>query len=89
MTASSKSVHALLATLALLAGSSSAVADCPAPLNHTFHRLQDSAPLPLYRTLGEVIPERGTASLPLRTGDLSLSTTNTWHAAWSLKSSGC
>jgi glutathione peroxidase len=48
--------------LALLAGSSSAAADCPSLLNHTFPRLQDSAPLSLYRTPGEVIPERGTAS---------------------------
>jgi hypothetical protein len=88
MTSPSKFVHALLAALALLTGSSAAAADCPALLNHTFTRLQDSAPLSLYRTLGEVIPELGTASFPLRTSDLSLSRTNTWHAAWSLKSSG-
>jgi hypothetical protein len=89
MTASSKFVHALLAILALLAGSSSIAADCPAWLNHTCPRLQDSAPPSLYRTHGEVIPEKGTVSFPLRTSDFSLSTTNTWHSAWSLKSSGC
>ena len=86
MTVSRKFVHAFLTSLALLAGTSSAAADAPSLLNHTCPHLQDSAPLPLYRTLGEVIPERGTASLPLRTGDLSLSTTNTWHAAWSRRS---
>lgn len=62
MTAASKFVHALLASLVLLAGSSSIAADCPAWLNHTCPRLQDSAPLSLYRTPGEVIPEVGTAS---------------------------
>ena len=62
MTASSKFVHALLASLALLAGTSSAAADAPSLLNHTFPRLQDSAPPSLYRTLGEVIPEMSTAS---------------------------
>ncbi len=62
MATSSKFVHAVLATLALLAGSSSAAADCPALLNHTFPRLQDSAPPSLCRTPGEVIPEPGTAS---------------------------
>ena len=62
MAAASKFVHALLATLALLAGSSSAAADCTALLNHTCPRLLDSAPLSLYRTLGKVIPELGTAS---------------------------
>ena len=62
MTVSRKFVHAFLTSLALLAGTSSAAAGCPALLNHTCPRLQDSAPLPLYRTLGEVIPELGTAS---------------------------
>jgi glutathione peroxidase len=62
MTVASKFVHALLVTLLLLAGSSPVAADCPALLNHTFPRLQDSAPLSLYRTPGEVIPELGTAS---------------------------
>ncbi len=62
MTASSKFVHALLTVPALLAGSSSIAADCPALLNHTCPHLQDSAPLSLYRTLGEVIPEMSTAS---------------------------
>ena len=62
MTASSKFVHALPTVPALLAGSSSVAADCPALLNHTFPRLQDAAPPSLYRTPGEVIPEPGTAS---------------------------
>jgi glutathione peroxidase len=62
MTASSKFVHALLTVPALLAGSSSAAADCPTLLNHTFPRLQDAAPLLLYQSPGKVIPELNTAS---------------------------
>ena len=62
MTVSRKLVHAFLTSLALLAGTSSAAADAPSLLNHTCPRLQDSTPLSLYRTLGEVIPEISTAS---------------------------
>ena len=57
MTASSKFVHALLTVPALLPGSSSAAADCPARLNHTFARPKDAAPLLLYQSPGKVIPE--------------------------------
>jgi hypothetical protein len=62
MTASSKFVHALLTVPALLPGSSSAAADCPARLNHTFSRPKDAAPLLLYQSPGKVIPELNTES---------------------------
>jgi glutathione peroxidase len=62
MISAGKFVHALLAALALLAGSSSAAATCPTLLNHTFPRLQDAASQSLCQYQGKVILVVNTAS---------------------------